>query len=96
MNRDEILDQLRAHMAEIRGLGVKRLELFGSVARGEAGPQSDLDVLVEFEGAATLDAFMDLRELLERLTSRRVDLVTDRAIKPLLRRRIERDMIRVA
>lgn len=96
MNRDEILERLRAHMAEIHALGVKRLALFGSVARGEAGPRSDLDVLVEFDGAATLDAFMDLRDLLERLTERRVDLVTDRAVKPLLRPHIERDLIRVA
>lgn len=96
MNRDEILERLRAHMGEIRALGVKHLALFGSVARGEAGPQSDLDVLVEFGGAATLDGFMDLRDLLERLTGRRVDLVTDRALKPMLRPRIERDLVRVA
>jgi predicted nucleotidyltransferase len=46
MDRDEILERLRAHMAEIRVLGVKRLALFGSVARGEAGEESDIDVLV--------------------------------------------------
>jgi len=83
-------------MGDIRKLGVKRLSLFGSVARGEATAASDLDVLVEFEGAATFDGYMDLRDLLERLSGRRVDLVTERALKPLLRTRVEKDLVRVA
>lgn len=96
MNREDILRCLREHMSEIRDLGVRRLSLFGSVARGEATAASDLDVLVEFEGAATFDGYMDLRDLLERLSGRRVDLVTERALKPLLRTRVEKDLVRVA
>lgn len=96
VNREDILRCLREHMAEIRALGVGRLSLFGSVARGEATNASDLDVLVAFEGTATLDGYMDLRDLLERLTGRRVDLVTERALKPMLRTRVEQDLVRVA
>lgn len=96
VNRDDILRCLREHMGEIRSLGVQHLSLFGSIARGEATPTSDLDVLVSFHGPATLDGYMDLRDLLERLTGRRVDLVTERALKPMLRSRVEQDLVRVA
>ena len=49
MRRDEALAIIRAHEAELRALGVERIELFGSVARDEAGPGSDVDVLVKFD-----------------------------------------------
>lgn len=72
---------LRVHAAELRALGARRLGVFGSFARGEAGADSDLDVYVEFEEAQrTYDNFFALHERLERLTGRRVDLVTDRAL----------------
>jgi len=69
-----ILSVIRAHRAELRRLGVRRLGLFGSAARGEATAASDLDFLVEFE-RKTFDAYMDVKELLERLFGRRIDLV---------------------
>src|SRR3954468_11330035 len=57
--------------------GVKRLEVFGSFARGDAREDSDLDVLVEFEGQERyFDRFMGLKEALERSAGRRVDLLT--------------------
>ncbi len=54
MSRDEIINILRRHEAELRQLGVVRLSLFGLVARGEAGPESDIDVAASFDPAARL------------------------------------------
>ena len=50
MRRDDVIRLLHEHKAEIDAFGVKSLSLFGSVARDEAGPESDVDVLVEFDG----------------------------------------------
>jgi hypothetical protein len=70
----------------IRGLGVKRLGLFGSFVRGEQRAESDVDLLVEFEpGKKTFDNFMALAFLLEDLLRRRVELVTAESLSPYLR-----------
>lgn len=77
------LELLKAHAEELRALGVRRIGVFGSVARGEAHDVSDVDVFVEFApGQRTYDNFFALHELLERLFERRVDLVTDQALSP--------------
>ena len=96
MRRDEALALLAAHRAELHQLGVASLALFGSVARDEAGPASDVDVLVEFAGSTTLDRYMDLKWFLEALFRRRVDLATPGALKPALRRRIVGEVVHVA
>lgn len=97
MSRDETLKLLSAHSPEIRDrFGVKRLAVFGSTARDEARDDSDVDVLVEFEGPATFAGFMDLKFYLEELLQRDVDLVTNKAIKPRTRPSIERDLVDVA
>ena len=76
--------------------GVKRLGLFGSAARGELREDSDVDVLVEFDGPATFDGYFALKDHLEDLLGRRVDLVTERGLKPRARRHVERDLVHVA
>ena len=84
MKNTEIIRLLRQHRDELRKrFGVKSLAVFGSVARGEAGPDSDVDILVEFEGRATFDRYMGLKFFLEDLLGRRVDLVTRKALKPV-------------
>jgi uncharacterized protein len=85
-----------AHKVDLDRLGVASLAVFGSVARDEAGPESDIDILVEFRGAATLARFMDLKSLLETTLGRRVDLVTQKALRDRLRAGIEKDAVRVA
>ena len=72
------------------------MALFGSVARNEAGPKSDLDLAVEFDGRPTYDRYIGLKMLLEDILGCRVDLVTSRAIKPRMRPYVERDIVRVA
>jgi predicted nucleotidyltransferase len=92
MNRAQAIATILAHEAELGAFGVKSLGLFGSFARDEAGPGSDVDILVDFDGITSFDGYMDVKDLLER----RVDLVTPRALKPSVRSYVERDLIRVA
>jgi hypothetical protein len=76
--------------------GVRNLSVFGSVARGDERPGSDVDVLVEFEQTPTFDQFMDLKLYLEELLRRKVDLVTRHALKPRMRPIIEKEALHVA
>jgi predicted nucleotidyltransferase len=93
----QILAILTERQPEIaRRFGVKRLALFGSAARGELRDDSDVDVLVEFDGPSTFDGYFSLKDYLEALLGRTVDLVTERGLKPRARRQVERDLIRVA
>jgi len=97
MDKQRILEQLRRNIAEIRTrFSVRRLSVFGSLARGQIAEGSDLDVLVGFEGEATFDLFMDLKFYLEDLVGMRVDLVTEGALRPRVRESIEKELIDVA
>jgi uncharacterized protein len=84
--KEAILASIQEHGDEIRAAGVNRLGLFGSFARGEQTPESDVDFLVEFEPTRkTFDNFMKLSLLLEELCRRRVELVTTEALSPYIR-----------
>jgi len=97
MDKQIILRQLTDRMEEMRQrFSVRRLSIFGSVVRGEASEGSDVDVLVAFDRKASFDIFMDLKFYLEELLGMGVDLVTDKALRPQVRRAIEREMIDVA
>lgn len=96
MRREDAINRLQAHRKEIQAFGVKSLALFGSMSRDEAGPDSGVDLLVAFEGRPSFDAFMDLKFFLEDLLKRKVDLVTEGALKPRMRPALEREAIRVA
>ncbi len=94
--RTEILALLAGQRAEMaRRFGARELSLFGSAARDELRPDSDVDVLVEFEGPASFDAYFGLKDHLEELLQRPVDLVTTKGLKPRAREAVERDLIRV-
>lgn len=95
MTRADIIRVIESNLAQLKSFGVKSLALFGSAVRDEVRPDSDVDVLIEFEGHATFDAFMDVKELLEHVLGRRVDLVTPDALKPLVKARIEQELVRV-
>ncbi len=97
MNKQQALALLSQHRDEIaKKFAVKHLALFGSTARGEAREDSDVDVLVEFEGPATFDGYMGVKSYLEELLGRKVDLVTESGLKPRARLHVEKDLIRVA
>jgi predicted nucleotidyltransferase len=97
MGRDEILHILRDNLEQLeREFGVSSIRLFGSVARGEATPDSDIDVLVDFRRTPTLFEFLRLRRVLGELLGTKVDLITESGLKERARAAVERDAIRVA
>jgi predicted nucleotidyltransferase len=100
LDRDETVRRLAASAPEIRALGVERLALFGSVLRGEARPDSDVDLLVQFSpGAKTYEHFLALSDLIEERLGRRVELVTTEALSPFIGPRIladAQDVLRAA
>jgi len=97
MSRKTVLAKLKRNIRVIRRqFAVKGLSVFGSVAKNQATRSSDIDVLVEFKDKATFDLFMDLKFYLEDILGVKVDLVTDKAIRPEIRKTIEQEMINVA
>lgn len=97
MNRDQVLSILIEHREEMqRRFAVKRLSLFGSAARDQLREDSDIDILVAFDGPATFDGYFDLKDDLERILGKPVDLVTEKGLKPGARPYVEKDLIRVA
>lgn len=96
MTRDEIVQKLRARGREIASFGVRRLAIFGSVARDEDASGSDVDILVAFEGQATFDRYFDLKFWLEDLLDRSVDLVTEKALRPEMAPQVNREALHVA
>ena len=96
MNKTDYIDILRSSSNTLRNdYGIKSLRLFGSIARGEAHDDSDIDVFVETE---TPNPFllMDAKDFLERLVGRSVDIIRNhKNLNPRLRTRIERDGVAV-
>ena len=88
MTRESFFDQIAAHHPEPARAGVLRLGVFGSVARDEAGLESDVDILVEFEKVPDLYEFAALRERLAEILGRPVDLTTPQALSQHLRSRV--------
>jgi predicted nucleotidyltransferase len=96
MDRISTLDLLAQHKVELtRRFGVTDLALFGSTVRGTARPDSDVDVLVSFDGPATSQRYFGVQFYLEDLLGRPVDLVTAKALRPELRPHIEREATHV-
>lgn len=96
-NRAAVLALLRAHHQRLAdGFGARQLGLFGSAARDELRADSDVDVLVDFASAPSYDAYFGLKDALEQLLGRPVDLVTTSGLKPRARLAVEKDLIRVA
>jgi uncharacterized protein len=96
MDKETVLSILRKHSAEIQAYGVKSLAIFGSVARGEAHPGSDVDILVEFDRPTGLFGLLALQEKLEEFLGCRVDLGTPDSLKERIRPRVMEECIYVA
>ena len=85
-HRDEILTIAARH-------GARSLRIFGSTARGDARPDSDVDVLVELEPGRSLLDLVAIKQDLEDALGRPVDVVTERALSPYLRQRVLEDAV---
>ncbi len=93
----DLTTKISEHAAELREeYGMVSLSVFGSVARGEQTPDSDIDILVEFERPIGLLRFVGLRLRLEAILGRPVDLVEPEALHPELRDRILAESVRAA
>jgi uncharacterized protein len=97
MKRDEIIKKLKECEADLRARGVAHAALFGSVARGEDRPDSDIDIMVEIAPDARLGVFQyaGLVRYIEDLFPVRVDVANREGLKPLVRPSAERDAIYV-
>jgi len=85
--KQDILDALHQNRSRLWALGVRSMGVFGSFVRGQQRPESDIDLLVEFEqDKKTFDLFMELSFFLEDLLQHRIELVTTESLSPILRR----------
>jgi len=95
MNRTGILSLLQERFPEVKKrFDVKSLALFGSAARDRMRRNSDIDLLVEFDRSTWVN-YIGLKHYLEDALGRKVDLVTPKALKPILRETVEKDLLRV-
>jgi predicted nucleotidyltransferase len=95
--KDHIFTVINDHKDEIyTKFNVETLSIFGSVAKETAGADSDVDILVSYKETPGFFEFLNLKEYLEAMIGRRVDLVTKGGLKKQLRKQITEDAIRVA
>lgn len=98
--KDDILKALGSAMPELRAkFAIQSIAIFGSIARGDDDPKSDVDILIQFEPDARVSLFTLARvqSFLEDTLHQQIDIVEDHAnLRPSFRRRIEEDLVRVA
>lgn len=96
MNRADVLEHLtRSKPTLAARYGVTDIALFGSMVRNAARVDSDIDILVSFEGPATSARYFGVQFFLEDLLGHRIDLVTNKALRPELRPFIEKEAVHV-
>ena len=96
MEREQALELLAQHKPQLaQRYGVLRLALFGSTARDSANADSDIDILVAFDGPVTSKRYFGVQFYLEDLLGRPVDLVTEKALRAELRPYIEAEAVHV-
>ena len=95
MTREDVIAILRAHEEELRRQGVIHAALFGSLARGEARPDSDIDVLVELDPKAKIGlwGYAGVIDYIDGLFSNQVDVAQRAGLKPHVRPSAERDAV---
>ena len=87
MTRNDALEILRRSEAALRARGVHRIALFGSIARGSARPDSDIDIMIEIDPDAAIGVYeyVDLKEYIAGLFEAPVDVVSRDSLKPYVR-----------
>ena len=93
MTSDAVISELRTHAPELKQAGIRHIALFGSLARGEAGADSDIDLVAELDPGARIGLLrlIGLEQRLEELLGRSVDLLAEPIEHPRLRAAVERD-----
>ena len=97
MRREDVIARIRSREQELRALGVTHLALFGSIARGDDRPDSDVDVLIEVDGGRpfTFVEYFGVKDRLADTLSRQVDVVMQGAVKRRFAERIADDLVAV-
>ncbi len=96
MTRDEAIARLRESEDDLRKAGVEHLYLFGSTARDEARPESDIDLFFDHErGALSLFDLMHIKELATDILGTKTDMIPRRGLHRMLRSRIEASAVQV-
>jgi predicted nucleotidyltransferase len=95
MNRQDIIDRLRENEQALRARGVTRAALFGSRARGDDGPGSDTDIMIEIDPAARLGVYeyVALKDYIAGLFDGPVDVVNREGLKPYVRPAVTADAV---
>jgi predicted nucleotidyltransferase len=95
MQADHAISILRRHEGDLRARGVRRAALFGSLARGDHRPDSDIDIMVEIEPEARITVFdyVELKEYIAGLFDHPVDVVSRDGLKPYVRPAVTADAI---
>jgi predicted nucleotidyltransferase len=95
IDRDQVIATLRAHERELRQRGVRHAALFGSVARKQARPASDIDIMIELDPEVPVDLFeyVAITQYLADLFAARVDVANCGSLKPMVRPYAERDAV---
>jgi predicted nucleotidyltransferase len=93
MTNDEILETLRRSEPELRAKGVRHAGLFGSMARGEAGPDSDIDIMIDLDPDASLWQYSGVKLFIADLFEGPVDVVDRNSLKPSVKPRAIADLI---
>ena len=98
MNKEQLIEVIQANRSMLEEFSVKSISLFGSVVRGEARRDSDVDILVEFnpEARIGLFSFVNLKDLLSELLGCSVDLVTPDGLHPALKDSILEEAVHVS
>ena len=90
VNREEIFDKI---VRILKRRGARKIAIFGSYARGEEAPDSDVDVIVEFSGRKSLLDIVGIEQELSDEVGNKVDLLTEKSISPYLIDRIRNEMV---
>lgn len=95
MNKDAVIAVLRAHEAELKELGILHAGVFGSVARGEARPDSDIDIAIDIDMRRhpTLFDYVGMQRFVRTLFDEPVDVIDREGVRPDVRQNIQADLI---